>query len=548
MEVAPLIIMPTSIDNSKEDKIKKEAKYELSYETKKYILILNITESNILILKLQEKNSSISSKYYLARNNLDDLNKIDKQFRSYDSMSEVFDALNNILNINQASIKKLNDNFSINFLFPLPGNKKKEIIIPLQIQSVEQKSIINELTIKVRDLEDKLNNEIEENKIYKKIINENKNVINELKEEIKFLKNKINDIEIKFDEKIKKIEMAKDKSKIYSSQNQQLKFVKDPKNLVYKEDICNSANNFNTIDKLFCAFKSFSGESLVVWGTPQYNIEFFDLEKNKIVKTITKAHNDIIISCRHYSDLKNRIDYLITSSYDKTVKVWDIRSYSYIVNIISAHSNGNIDSVSILCDEKEGANYVITSSTKEYMKVWDFNGKNLKSFGQNDENTYFIDAYYDNKESNHYIINANDNDVKSYNFKNGELYHKYKGTPQAFHMSVIVSEIKEKQILIESDGNGYIRMWEFHTAILLKTISLNSQIGLRGICLWNDDYLFAAGEDRQIKLFDLNSGKFIKSFIGHTSTVCSLEKIVYPKYGECLISQGYDGKLKIWVY
>ena len=370
MDVAPPIIMPTPIDNSKEDKIKKEAKYELSYETKKYILILNITESNILILKLQEKNSSISSKYYLAKNNLDDLNKIDKQFRLYDSMSEVFDALNDILNINQASIKKLNDNFSINFLFPQPGNKKKEIIISLQIQSVEQKSIINELTIKVRDLEDKLNNEIEENKIYKKIINENKNVINELKEEIKFLKKKINDIEIKFDEKMKKIEMAKDSSKIYSSQFQQSKFVKDPKNLVYKEDICNSANNSNIIDKLFCAFKSFSGESLVVWGTPQYNIEFFDLEKNKIVNTITKAHNDIIISCRHYSDLKNRIDYLITSSYDKTVKVWDIRSYSYIVNIITSHSNGDIYSVSILCNEKEGANYVITSAESDYMKIW----------------------------------------------------------------------------------------------------------------------------------------------------------------------------------
>ena len=374
-------------------------------------------------------------------------------------------------------------------------------------------------------------------------------------EKRKKLSNKIdsilNELELKFDEKMVSIEneiiLPKDNPIIYSSQYQEIKFVKDPKDFVYKEDICNSAHKTNSIDKVFCAFKSFAGESLVVWGTPQYNIEFFDLEKNKIIKTINRAHNQTIFSCRHYSDLKSRIDYLITSSYDRTVKVWDIKTYSYIVNISNAHSGYYIYSVSVLCDEKEGANYVITSAPNEYMKVWDFNGKNLRTFGQNDESTYFIDIYYDTKARKHYVLNANSIDVKSYSFKNGELYHKYKGTPQTWHMSAVVNETKDQQILIESDGNGYIRLWEFHTAVLLKTILSSQTLNLRGICLWNDDYLFAAGNDYQVKLFDLAAGKFIKSFKGHTSTVCSLEKIVHPKYGECLISQGLDGKLKIWV-
>ena len=111
----------------------------------------------------------------------------------------------------------------------------------------------------------------------------------------------------------------------------------------------------------------------------------------------------------------------------------------------------------------------------------------------------------------------------------------------------MVNEVKNQQILIESDGNGYIRMWEFHTAIIIKCISSSPTLNLRGICLWNDDYLFAAGNDYQVKLFDLTNGKFLKSFKGHTSTVCSLDKVVHPKYGECLISQGLDGKLKLWV-
>ena len=95
--------------------------------------------------------------------------------------------------------------------------------------------------------------------------------------------------------------------------------------------------------------------------------------------------------------------------------------------------------------------------------------------------------------------------------------------------------------------NGYIRMWEFNTANLIKTISSTLSHNLRGIRLWNDDYLFAAGNDYQVKLFDLSEDKLVKSFKGHSNTVYSLEKIVHPKYGESLICQAIDGKLKVWV-
>ena len=391
------------------------------------------------------------------------------------------------------------------------------------------------------------------NKLNKKIyVNE---ITTNNDEKRKKLENKIDfvlgELEKKFDEKLNQLEkeviIPKDSSNIYASSSVLIKFTKDAKELIYKEDICSSAHKTNSIDKVFCAFKSFTGESLVVWGTPQYNIEFYDMEKEKIIKTIQRAHNQTIFSCRHYPNVRNRIDYIISSSYDRTVKVWDIKTYSYIVNISNAHSGYYIYSVSVICDEKEDSNYIITSAPNEYMKVWDFTGKYIRKFGQNDESTYFIDVYYDNKDKKNYILNANSIDVKSYTFKTGDLYHKYKGSPQTWHMSAIVNEAKKQQILIESDGNGYIRMWEFHTANLMKCISSSPTLNLRGICLWNDDYLFAAGNDYQVKLFDLTQGKFIKSFKGHTSTVCSIDKVVHPKYGECLISQGLDGKLKMWV-
>ena len=140
-------------------------------------------------------------------------------------MNEAFEALNDILDINQASLQKLNDNLVINFIFPLPGNKKKEIFISFKTRNEFQKNINEQLIKKVNDLEEKLNKEIGENKIYKTIINENKNVINELKEEIEILKSEI----INLQKCHKEIQEKSEKEKGIEENNNIIKYQKDTK-------------------------------------------------------------------------------------------------------------------------------------------------------------------------------------------------------------------------------------------------------------------------------------------------------------------------------
>ena len=360
----------------------------------------------------------------------------------------------------------------------------------------------------------------------------------------------LKELEADLDSKLNQVEeeiiLSMDNPSIYTSYNFSFKLQNDPQELVFKKDICSNAHKTNSIDRVFCAFKSFLGEALIVWGSSSNNIEYYDCEKEKIVKTFHQAHSQTVFSCRHYPYVKKRIDYIITSSYDRTVKLWDYNQNSYDLCISNAHGGYYIYSVSILFNVQEDKNYVITSSSNEKMKVWDFKGNYIRNFGQDSESTYFIDVYYSKWKKQYYIINANSVDVKSYEFDTGNLYHKYKGIPQTWHMSAVINETKQGQLLIESDGTGRIRIWDFNTANLLKNIASTYSLNLRGICLWNDRYLFAAGNDYQVKLFDLEEGKFIKSFKGHSSTVCTIEKIKHPKYGGCLISQGLDGKLKLW--
>lgn len=363
----------------------------------------------------------------------------------------------------------------------------------------------------------------------------------------------LGDFEKKFDEQFSKLEksliISKDTSKIcqdFDTLNEY--FDSDPKNLTFIKDISITASRASTTPGAFCAFKSFNKKSYIVWGSQTLSLDFYDLDENKVVKSIPLAHPGALYLCRHYPEEKNEIDYLITSAADKTVKIWNVQSYLCVVVIKNPHKFASVYSASILFDKNTNKNYIITSSHNDFMKVHDFNGKFIRNFGVSTDNTYFIDIFFHPKNKVYYIINANSIDVKSYTFSDGELYRRYKAKPTGWHMSATVLQIQDKIILVESDGYGFIRLWGFDTGNLIKSISSGVFINLRGICLWNENYLFAASNDQQIKLFDLYKGKAYKSYKEHIGIVCSLEKIENSQYGQCLLSHGSDGKIKIWGY
>ena len=525
--------------------------------------LLQIQTMEKIIQKLNEEDfNNILSNYKTVQSmNIKKYEEIKKLFS--DIVTDLIQTFknNNISELNDIKYKLKNqtdnnDIQDINLIFnmKLPNNlsiKKKENIIQFineTYKNTPAKDLVNQAklfsnTHKVSKLSRLFNGKI--------TINETTSLNDEKKKNLEEkIDSILNEFESKFDEELSKIGqkfiLPKENMSIYTYYNLTNKFINDPNELVFKQDICSNSHKTNSIDRVFCAFKSFNGEPLVVWGSTSLNIEFYDCNKDKIVKTIFQAHKQTIFSCRHYPDVRLRKDYIITSSNDRSVKVWDITKDNYDLYISNVHNGYYIYSVSLLCHIHKEINYIITSCPNEKMKVWDFSGAYLRNFGQSNESTYFIDIFYNKIQKKYFVINANSNDVKSYHFETGDLYQKYKGTPQTWHMSAVVNDVNDIFVLIESDGNGTIRIWNFDTAELLKSINSINSINLRGICLWNDRYLFAAGNDSQVKLFDLEEGKFVKTFTGHTSTVCTLEKIMHPKYGGCLISHALDGKLKIW--
>ena len=305
------------------------------------------------------------------------------------------------------------------------------------------------------------------------------------------------------------------------------------------------------IDNTFTAFKSINDILYLIYSTKKRSIICHDLGNKKLIKELKNCHNNYISNLRHYLDNINNQDFVMSiSSGDNTLKIWNVYNWECKLTIDHVNDKGFLYSACFLNDNN--INYIITSNAtkkgeSEYIKVFDFNGRKIKEINKSNRNTVFIDTYYDDIIRKTYILTGNLDYVKSFDYNKNELYHKYcEKKNNKCHGSIIIKTNEEIIKLIESSSDGYIRIWNFHTALLINKIKIDNVL-LYGMCLWNNNFLFAGSDDKTIKLIDLNNGLCINSLSGHNETVLTIKKLIHPEFGEWLISQGLkDDKIKIW--
>jgi WD40 repeat protein len=157
-----------------------------------------------------------------------------------------------------------------------------------------------------------------------------------------------------------------------------------------------------------------------------------------------------------------------------------------------------------------------------------------------------LDFYYDKNENKFYVIIANSHDIRAYEFYDLSNYKTFIEREASSHAHVIVHESENKVHLIDSDMKGFIHIWDFNTEECIKTIFVQTIIN--GICLWDDQHVICTGRDQKIKVVDLKEGRIVRVLSGHEKETLSVQKINLSKYGECLVSHGKDGILKVWAF
>ena len=183
------------------------------------------------------------------------------------------------------------------------------------------------------------------------------------------------------------------------------------------------------------------------------------------------------------------------------------------------------------------------------MKIFDFTGKKIKEIKNSNKRTFFIDTYYDLKLSKLFIITGNDNYVLSYDYNDDKIYYKYSENDKDIdeispHDSIIMTDKDQIVKMIESSEDGNIRIWDFHRGLLLKKIFV-SECKIYGICLWNNNFLFATCNDESLKVIDLKREAIINNMKEDT-TLISIKTALHPIYGKCLVTQDWRNQIKLW--
>ena len=324
------------------------------------------------------------------------------------------------------------------------------------------------------------------------------------------------------------------------------RFKTNPSTLKFKIDLSTKAQKSFTIDNVIAVYVGYDGNSyLAAPISTTFEIEIMNLKDSKIVHSL-KGHSAHIYIVRHYFQRKSSTDFLISTSSERKVKVWNLKTYECHITLNKCHTGTYLYSALLLFDNINNLNYIVTSCPNEYMKLWDFDsGKFIREIGSTSDYTYFIN-YWNNNNIN-YIINANSSNVKIYGInKSKEIYREFLAPQSTWHMSAFVERMNDINYLFESDGNGYLRIWNIEKKEIYKSIQA-SGCNLRGICFWNDRFIIAASSDKGFKIFDLENNKNIITIHGHESVLCTVQKIMHPVYGESLISSGIDGNIKLWI-
>ena len=476
-------------------------------DTQEYFLI----NDNIIYKIIIGKNSNeifIKNKNYMFTFNENDLTIL--THIKFNSIDEAYDFLIDLFEENRVIIQ--------NIII----KKEMKLIIKIELEKEFK------LTLKYG----KENNKINENN--------NEYIINEINQ----LKNKINDL------KQENMELKNEIIKLnkYHENN-------NPKDINYLSDIANDSFGFTDLDNSFTVFKAINNIFYLIYSNKDKSIICYDLNRQRISKKLENKHNKYITNFRHFLDDINKVDLIMSiSGEDNNIKVWNLYNWEQVLDITKANYVGFLYSGCFLRNEDNNI-YIVSSNRNklgncESIKVFDFNGYITKEINNSKEQTYFIDAYYDDIFLKVYIVTGNVGFVKSYDYNKGDVYHKYNdidfNSASFCHFSVVIKNCNGKIKLMESCFDGIFRIWNFHTGLLLNKIKVNDK-GLRGICLWNDDYIFIGCDDKNIKLIELKNGLIVKSYSGHVNEVITVKKINHPHLGECLLSQnGGESKIKIW--
>jgi len=289
------------------------------------------------------------------------------------------------------------------------------------------------------------------------------------------------------------------------------------------------ANNLKLTDGDPNLIALLSIRSLNMQYTPSGDAVLTSLTTLHAPPRVFKGHTDQIWDMAISPDGK----YLVTSSRDKTARLWDFAT-GETIRIFSEHT----DIVSGIAFSSDGK-YVVTGSYDHTARLWDVaTGQTLQVFtGQ--IAIEFIAISPDGRN----IVTTSHGEVRVWDVATGKTVYVF--IEDAKHMFLGVDYSPDgKYILVASDDkDNEVRLWDAVTWEQVRVFNYGTPIGVQAVAFSPNGKTIATGEDNIVVLWDVVTGQSISKLSGFRDFI---NDIKFSPDGKFLLAGGGDTTPRLW--
>lgn len=223
---------------------------------------------------------------------------------------------------------------------------------------------------------------------------------------------------------------------------------------------------------------------------------------------------------------------LITGDNSTIIKLWDIATGKEM-RVFSGHTG------EVLClDFSPDGKLLISGSDDKTVKLWDIaTGKELKTYSGYPYKVLFVKFLPDGKS----FVSGTDYLRVRDIYTGNELLSAYETEMTGWEGMIFSSDMKNYLPVHTTDE---ITIGEMSTGKIIRTIEVDNNNYVYSICLSPDNkYLLSGGSDSLIRLWDITTGKKLKTFTGHGEYINSL---CFSPDGKSFMSGDSKGNLILW--
>jgi WD40 repeat protein len=225
-------------------------------------------------------------------------------------------------------------------------------------------------------------------------------------------------------------------------------------------------------------------------------------------------------------------NYVATCSFDRTVKIWTVSSFSFNWTLITTYAQHSSGVYGLEWLEKE--TLASAGWTDFTIKLWSpTTGQTKRSI---QTNQYVVSLTMLN--NNIHLAAGLSKDINIYNINDGNLVSSLKGHTVNVNDLVQISA----DLLASSSADATVRIWNL-TTNTCKFILTGHTDYVHGLKQITPSILASGSSDPTIKLWDTSSGQLIRTLTGHTSSIWWSVDLLNS---QTLVSGSWDRTIKLW--